>query len=94
MNLSALSVELKMETTDCLEGGWIARAWIVEPKVYPRIPMPTMTVFMPERTVVATGSSFVEILRLFVDNTCQALLAHQLGSSGMVASFGNHSTKI
>ena len=52
-----------------------------------------MTVFVPNGTVVATGSHFVKILGLFVDNTSKALLADQLGSFGMAAGFGMLSTQ-
>ena len=53
MNVSAFSVELKVETpiwdyrlpvvtgrAEPQEGGDIARAWIEDPKIYPSIPMP------------------------------------------------------
>ena len=40
------------------EGGGIARAWIIDPKVYPDIPL-AMFVFRPEGTLVATGGHFV-----------------------------------
>ena len=43
------------------EGGGIARAWIVDPKVYP-VYQCSMTMFMPEWTVVATGVRLVKIL--------------------------------
>ena len=52
-----------------------------------------MMVIVPEGTVLATGSFFVEILFLFVDNTCQALLADQMNSCGMAAGFDKRSTK-
>ena len=52
-----------------------------------------MIVFMPEGTVVATGGQFVKMFGIFVDNTCQALLADQLGSSGMAAGFCKLPTK-
>ena len=42
-----------------------------------------MTVFVPEGTVVATGGYFFLFCVFY--NTCQALLADQLVSSGMVA---------
>ena len=42
----------------------------------------SMMVSVLEGTVVAKGNHFVKIL-VFVDNTCQALLADQLGSFGM-----------
>ena len=48
---------------------------------------------MPEGTVVATGSLFVKMLEFFVDNTCQALFADQLESSGKAAQYGKLSTK-
>ena len=53
-----------------------------------------MTEFVPEGKAVATGSCFVKIL-FFVDNTCQALLADQMGSSGTETRFDKHKkTKI
>ena len=63
------------------EGGGIAWAWIIDPKVYPTIPM-------PNDGVQARGNSggyrqpFCYNFGVFVDNTCQGLLADQLDSSG------------
>ena len=42
------------------EGGGIARAWIVDPKIYPGIPMP-----VSEGTMVAKGGRFIKILFCF-----------------------------
>ena len=107
MNVSDFSVELKVETpigdyrlpvvtgrAEPQEGDGIARAWIEDPKVYPGIPMPQWWRLVPEGTVVATGARFVKTgARVFVVNTCQALLAHLLESSGMRTRFGKLSTK-
>ena len=75
------------------EGGGIARGWIVDPKVYPRYTTAPMTVFVAEGTVIDNGGCFVKMLEVFVDNTCQALLASQLESPGMAARFGKLSTQ-
>ena len=42
-------------------------------------------VLLPEGTIVATAGSFVKMCVFY--NTCQALLADQLGSSGIAAQF-------
>ena len=100
MKLSAFSAELKVGTligdyrlpvvtegAEPQKGGGIARAWIIESKVNPQYINGPMMVFMPEGTVVVTDGRFVKIW-VFVNNTCQALLADQLGSSCMAAWFG------
>ena len=50
-------------------------------------------VFVTEGTVMATGGRFVKMLGLFVDNTCQALLANQMESSVIAARFDKLSTQ-
>ena len=69
------------------EGGGIARAWIVDTKVYPSITM-------PNDGVHAGGDScsyrrpFCHNFDYFVDNTCRiALLVDQMCSFGMKAGF-------
>ena len=49
----------------------------------PRYTNALTMVFMTERTVVATGGRFFNMV--FSDNTCQALLADQMGSFNMAA---------
>ena len=64
-------------------------AWIADPKVYQ----------YPKDGVRAGGDSggytrqFCYYCGVFVDNTCQALLADQMGSSNMLAGFGMLFTK-
>ena len=50
-----------------------------------------MMLFIPEGTVVATGSRVVKMLGLFL-NTCQALLADLLKNDGMAEWYGMLST--
>ena len=64
--------------------GWSGSIGITaDSKIYPSI-----VVFVSEETVVATGVRFVKILFFFVDNTCQVLLADQIGSFDMISGFG------
>ena len=52
-----------------------------------------MMVFVSKATLVATGGRLVKMLRVFVDNTCQILLADKMGSFCMAVGFGKLSTK-